>query len=458
MGKPIALAIFTASALFAQTNSGAILGAVRDAQDAVITSSTVTATHVATGASRTAHVTAAGEYAFPSLVPGTYTISAEAQGFKRSKESGLVLQVSDRLVIDIHLEVGAVAETITVQATTPLLESASVTLGQVVDTRQILDLPLNGRDALSLASLAPGVVPQDPAPGAAVQLGNTVPGINGANFAMSGVTVDGATNSTPRGTSYMMIYSPNVDSVAEFRVQTNSMSAEFGRTNGGSISVVTKSGGNQVHGTAYWFLRNRVFDANDFFSNSAGIPLAPLHRHQAGGTIGGPVVIPGVYNGRDRTFFFTDYEAFREVVGSPMSFTVPTALERAGDFSHTLNSAGKLVQVFDPLNTFPNPNGASGAILRVQFPGNLIPVNRIDPVARKMVAYYPLPANNSVTGNLPMNTPTHNDNDTVNIRLDQYMGKHRFFGRGVYQQPWQGLPNYFGNIANPTTPDRKSVV
>lgn len=283
------LLAYIAAAAMAQTNSGTILGTVRDTQDALVTSAKVTITNVGTGVANTVPVNQAGAYTVPYLIPGQYTVSAEAAGFKRTTREGIQLRVSDQLVIDLRLDIGAISESVTVKDTPPVLESASVTLGQVVDTKQILDLPLNGRDAMALASLAPGVIPQDVAPGTAVQLGNTVPGVNGANFATSGFTVDGGSNSTPLGTSYMMVYSPNVYSVAEFLVQTNSMSAEFGRTNGGSISMVTKSGTNQLHGTAYWFLRNRAFDANDFFSNRQGIPLGALHRHQAGATVGGPV-------------------------------------------------------------------------------------------------------------------------------------------------------------------------
>jgi hypothetical protein len=443
------LAAFSCISLLAQTNSGTIMGTVHDSQDAVITSATVTVTNVNTGVATTASVTQAGQYTVPYLIPGEYSVSAEAAGFRKTTRVGLQLRVSDRLVIDIRLDVGAVTESVTVSTTSPVLESASVTLGQVVDTRQILDLPLNGRDAMALASLSPGVTPQDLAPGAAVQLGNSVPAVNGANISSSAVTVDGSDNASPRGTNTLMIYSPNVDSIAEFRVQTNSMSAEFGRTNGGSISMVTKSGTNRVHGTVYWFLRNREFDANDFFSNRQGIPLGALHRHQAGATVGGPVNIPKLYNGRNRTFFFFDYEAFREAVGNPLTFTVPTALERTGNFSRTTDAQGRLVQIFDPLNTTP---AAGGAITRAQFPGNLIPQDRIDPVGRKMIAFYPLPNNSNVTGNLPLNNPRRNRNNTYNVRLDQYAGAHHFFGRGSWQQPWVGEPNYFGNIANSSNP------
>src|SRR6266853_538444 len=173
-----ALCILTCAVLTAQNNSGTVQGTVRDTQEAAIPAATVTITNTATAVAKTVPVTQSGEYTAPFLMPGTYNVSAQAAGFKQTTEAGIVLRVSDRLVIDIHLEVGAHAEMVTVQATTPLLETANVTLGKVVDTRQILDLPLNGRDALSLAALAPGVTPQSPAVGAAVQLGNTVPSVN----------------------------------------------------------------------------------------------------------------------------------------------------------------------------------------------------------------------------------------------------------------------------------------
>ena len=451
MMKLLLLAMASVVAILGQSNSGAIQGVVRDAQDAVIPGASVTVSNTANGVSKTIPANASGEYTAPFLVPGSYSVSALASGFKRATQEGIMVRVSDRLVMDIRLEIGTQTETVTVQATTPVLETASVTLGQVVETRQILDLPLNGRDALSLASLAPGVIPPEVSPGGAAQLGNTVPGVNGANFATSTVTIDGGINSAPRGTTHLNVYSPNVDSVAEFKVQTNSISAEFGRTNGGSISVITKSGTNTYHGTAYWFLRNRAFDANDFFSNRAGIPLGALNRHQAGFTLGGPLMLPAVYNGKDKTFFFIDYEAYREAVGQPNAFTVPTSLERSGDFSRTLNAQGRLVQIFDPNNTVPNP-ATAGAFLRQAFPGNVIPPSRIDPVSRKLIAYYPLPANGSLTGNLPLNTARRNVNNTFNIRLDHYWKAHHFFGRGSYQQPYVGEPNYFGNMGNPTNP------
>ena len=448
MRRVLLISLLFSARAFGQTTSGSIMGSVRDPQDAVVATARVTVTNAATGVSRALPVNGAGEYTVPFLEPGAYSVAAVAPGFKRTLREGLILHVNDRLVVDVHLELGAVTDSVTVSAASPLLESASISLGEVTEARQILDLPLNGRDAMTLAGLTPGVVPQDPAPGAAVQLGNNVPGINGVGYGMSTVTVDGAANSTPRGTSYMMVYSPNVDSVAEFKVITNSMSAEFGRTNGGTISMVTKSGTNTLHGTAYWFLRNKVLDANDFFSNAQGLALPALQRNQAGGTLGGPVYLPKTYNGRDRTFFFVDYEALREVYGIPASLTVPTALERTGDFSRSLNAAGKPVLMYDPLNT---TKSSTGATVRVAFPGNVIPLARQDPVGRKLMAFYPLPINTSLTGNLPVNTPRRNHNDTVNFKLDQYLGAHHIFGRANYQNPFVGEPNEFGNVGNPTT-------
>jgi hypothetical protein len=446
---PVLSILFSTALLLAQNDSGTILGTVRDPQGAIVVSATVTVANVNTGVSKTTPVTQSGGYAVPFLVPGTYSVSVEAPGFKRSTQTGIILRVADQLVIDAKLDVGVVTEQVTVQATAPLVESASVTLGQVVETRRIEDLPLNGRDPTSLSALAPGVTPAA-SPLTAAQ-GGSIPSINGGNFSTSSVTVDGASDVTPRSTTYLLLFTPNVDAVAEFKVQTNSMSAEYGRTNGGGIILVTKAGTNQLHGTAYWFLRNSDVDANDFFSNRAGLPLGALRRNQAGFTAGGPVIIPKVYNGKDKTFFFVDYEAFREQVASPNSLTLPTALQRAGDFSQTFTSSGKLVQVFDPASTTPNP-AVAGSYIRTVFPGNMIPANRLNPVAVNLMQFYPLPNSSAITGNYNINPSIPNSNNTFDLRMDQYAGAHHLFGRGTYQQPEIGSPNVFSNIGSASAP------
>ncbi len=436
-----------AISLLAQQESGTILGTVTDPQDAAVIGAQVSIRNVDTGVVKNTPVTSTGQYSVPFLVPGNYSVTASAGGFKKTIRTGIILRVADQLVIDIKLEVGTISDSVTVSASGPVVDSATTTLGQVIESRRIVDLPLNGRDPTALAALAPGVIP--PAAPLTAAQGGTIPSINGGNTSTSTVTVDGATDVNPRSTSYLLLYTPNVDAVEEFKVQTNSMSAEYGRTNGGVISIVTRSGTNQLHGTLYWFIRNSDVDANDFFSNRAGIALASLRRNQAGLTIGGPALIPKIYNGRDKTFFFLDYEAFRENDSSPTILTVPTALQRAGNFSQTYNTQGALVQIYDPLSTTVN---ASGTVVRMPFPGNIIPPSRLSPVALNMEQYYPMPANSSISGNLPLSPSIPNLNDTFDLRLDQYIGQHHFFGRGTYQQPQVGSANYFGNIGASSAP------
>ncbi|MBI4892964.1 MAG: TonB-dependent receptor [Acidobacteria bacterium] len=447
----LVLALLAAAALVhAQSSSGTILGAVRDATDASVPAAVVTVTDLAKKTSRHFKTSEAGEYVVPFLDPGQYAITVEASGFKKAVQSGITVRVADRLTIDFKLEIGQLADQVTVEASTPLVNSVTNTLGQVIENRRIVDLPINGREPFALATLAPGVLPTPN--NSSQHQGGSVPSISGAANFTSEVTVDGIPNTTPRnqGRYNFLIYTPSVDAVSEFKVQTNSMSAEYGRFNGGVISVATKSGTNELHGAAYEFLRNSALDANTFFNNRAGIKLGSLHRNQLGGAVGGPVVIPKLYNGKDRTFFFTDYEAFREGTVASATYTVPTAAERAGNFANTLNSRGQQVVIFDPLTTRPD---ASGALVRTPFTGNVLPGNRIGAVAKNLVAYYPLPTNSNLTANLDIGGKRINNNNTYDVRIDHYIGsKHKLFGRFSYQQPFTGEPYYFNNIANPGNP------
>ncbi|WP_031500308.1 TonB-dependent receptor [Bryobacter aggregatus] len=436
------LLVLAASLAVAQTASGVILGTVRDTQDAPVPGATVTVTNTGTNITRNFTTDSKGNYTFPFLVPGLYSVSAEAQGFRRANRTSIRLSVEDNLNVDFKLELGSVSEQITVDGQATLLDTSTNTLGQVIESKRIVDLPLNGRDPLSLATLVPGVVPvpRGPAP---IHLGGSIPGMNGAGNGTSEVLLDGATDTVPRNRSFLLIHTPNADSVEEFKVQTNAMSAEFGRSNGGVISFITKSGGNTPHGTVYWFLRNSEFDANDFFQNRNRIPLGNLRRNQAGFTLGGPILIPKIYNGRNRTFFFTDYEAFRESALAPTTFTVPTALERTGDFSQTLNSAGNRILIYDPLT------GST----RTPFAGNVIPSNRISPVANKLLSLYPLPNNDRVNGNLVLSSSRVNTTDTFDTRIDHnFTPAHRIMGRVSIQNPRTGEPNYFQNAGNPSNP------
>jgi hypothetical protein len=436
-------ALFCAS-LSAQTASGTILGAIKDSQDAAIPGARVTVTNVASNTSRSFTTDQSGQYTVPYLLPGPYSVSVEAQGFRKANRTGLTLRVDDRLTIDFQLEVGSLTEQVTVNAEATLLETTSNTLGQVVENRRIVDLPLNGREPFSLAQLSPGVLPV-PRGQAPMHLGGSIPSINGASNSTSEVLIDGATDTVPRNAAYLLIHTPSVDAVEEFKVETNSLSAEYGKFNGGVISLVTKSGTNTPHGTAYWFHRNSEFDANDFFQNRNGIALGALRRHQAGFTFGGPVYIPKVYNGKNKTFFFTDYEAFREAALNPSTFTVPTALERTGDFSRTVNSAGARVVVYDPM--------AVTAGSRTPFANNVIPANRISPVTTKLMNFYPAPNNTRVTNNLAIGASRKNTTDTWDTRFDHnFSTAHRILTRLSLQNPRTGEPNFFDNVGNPSNP------
>ncbi|MEO7651290.1 MAG: TonB-dependent receptor, partial [Bryobacteraceae bacterium] len=431
----------------AQTSSGTIQGTVRDAQDAAIPKANVAITNVGTNLTRTFSTNELGVFVVPFLAPGEYSLTAEAPGFKKIARSGIRLRVADNLTVDLHLEIGQVTEEVRVEAAAPLVDATSTTLGQVIENRRIQELPLNGRDAFSLAGLVPGVVPVQPAPGAAIQLGNTPPSISGAAAGTSEITIDGATDTVPRNNGYLLTYIPSVDTVEEFKVQTNALSAELGRYNGGVISVITKSGTNSFHGTLYEFLRNSAMDANNFFSNQSGLPLGALRRNQFGGTLGGPVLIPKLYRGKDKTFFFFNYEGFRESALNVGTFTVPTDSERRGDFSRTFNAQGGLVQIYDPATL------VAGTTVRQPFAGNVIPTARLSAAALRMIQYYPLPNNSSRIGNLVLSKHRKNVADAYNGRLDhQITNNLKVFGRMSLQDPTVGEPNFFGTPGNPTNP------
>jgi hypothetical protein len=435
--------------LLGQGNSGTIKGTVADSTGAVVPEAAVRVTNQATGVTVESKTNGQGLYVVPFLQPGRYVVTAEHQGFKTGKHPDVLLQVSDQLSVDFTLQVGAAASEISVESSVPLVNTNNASLGQVIENRRIVELPLNGREPFSLAGLAPGVLP--PPPAGYVHQGGQIPSINGASNFTSEVTVDGMPNTTPRNgaANSFLIYTPTVDAVSEFKVETNALSAEYGRFNGGVISVVMKSGTNTLHGSVYEFLRNSKMDANDFFNNRQGIPLGALKRNQYGFTLGGPVVLPKLYNGHDRTFFFVDYEGFRESQLAPSNFTVPTALERQGDFSRTFNNQGQLIRIYDPTTL----HTVNGALVREAFPGNVIPASRISPVATALAQYYPLPNNGQLTSNLAMSAARQNTDDTGDARLDHNFNEnHRIFGRYSIQYPYVGEPNFWQNIGNSSNP------
>lgn len=437
---------FSCVSAFAQT--GQITGRITDTSDAVISGAQVTITQTSTGVKRTAVSNDTGYYTAPSLLPGPYSVTVDYQGFRPVVRTGLDLRVNQELRLDFSLDVGGVSEKIVVDAQAPVLDTETPVLGQVVDSRQIVKLPLLGRNPYALGGLVPGVrisrgmndLPVD-------QISTSSVSINGARGNQNEFLLDGAPN-TAAAQNQPIVYA-NADSVQEFKVETNSFSAEYGRAAGGVFNVVTKSGTNDLHFSLYEFLRNDALSANDWFANQAGKSPAPLKFNQFGGVAGGPVLIPHFYNGKNKTFFFVSTELVRYVQGVTYSGTVPNPTELTGDFTRTATPAGQKVIIYDPATTRPNPNGAG--FIRDPFPNNIIPSNRIDPVTRKLLSYIP-PPNASGTNNFVRTDSNRIQKDTFSTRLDHnFSDNTRIFGRFSYDDSpvSRAYPYGPGNIASP---------
>lgn len=385
------------TAAFAQRGRGTILGSVTDASGAVIPGAVVTITNTATNVTTTATTNADGNFTVPNLLVGGYTVAVSKDGFKKALRSNLTLEVDQRAEINLMLETGAVSETIEVTSQAPLVDTTTATFGKVIENRRVQELPVNGRNALSLVLLAPAVQSGvGPTASGFADRGTQVSmiRINGSPFATNNLVVDGLSSVN----AYLpdVNINPNVDSVQEFKVQTNTMSSEYGFTLGGVVNLVTKSGTNDYHGTLYHFFRNNVLDANSWANNRAQRPIQPLRYNQYGGSLGGPVVFPksifgplGGFDGRDRTFFFYNYEGYQFITNSSGFYTMPTEEFRNGNFSKLADATGRPIIIYDPATTRANPNGQG--FLRDPFPGNIIPANRLDPVSKNVLRFYPLP-------------------------------------------------------------------
>lgn len=386
-----------AFSLLSQDFRAVISGRITDSSDAAIPNVRVTATNIETGVTTSGSSNASGLYTVPSLPPGRYTLTAEITGFKRFVREGLTLEVQGRPQIDIRLETGDVQSSIQVTAEPPLLETSSASRGGVITGRTLVDLPLNGRNAFALAALEPGV--NFTARGTASTFFRTTGngGISSATFGGGGFRsneslLDGVPNT---GTDGVVQYVPSVDAASEFKVQTNVFDAEYGRFTGGVLNAAIRSGTNQFHGTLFNFTRNSYWNARDTFA--ANIPQFGYNLF--GGSAGAPVIIPKLYNGRNRTFWFFNYEGSREGVPRANVNTVPSALERNGDFSQSRVRSGANilpVQIFDPATT--RLQGTT--FVRDAFPNNTIPASAISPIARGLLALYPLPntTGDAVTG------------------------------------------------------------
>jgi hypothetical protein len=387
----------------AQVATSTLFGTVTDSSGAAIVNAKVTATNPATSAAETVDTNTEGYFVFPNLRPGTYTLTAESGGFKRYAQTGILLEVNQRARVDIGMTVGGVTETVEVSSTVSTVDTFSATVKEVVDANRMVDLPLNGRNALQLQALLPGSIQLGSGSAASLIALNTniVFAVNGARPNQSAYTLDGGLN--------MDMYNnlpaafPNPDALQEFSILQNSYSAVNGRNAGAVINMVTKSGTNQLKGTLYNFLRNDKLNTRNFFAAAPD----PLKRNQFGGTVGAPVRLPG-YNGRDRTFIFFATEFTRQRFGATNSTTiVPTALERQGNFSASPLPAGRFVA---------DPSTVTASSPGVPYPGNVIPVARLDGVARRFTeAFLPLPNRPGNFHAYNLSLPTEEDQYTIKL-------------------------------------------
>jgi hypothetical protein len=447
------LLLGSALQLLGQGYRGTITGKVIDPTGRSVPGATVKATNLNDNAVGQATTDGNGYYAIPYLSLGPYKLAVEARGFKASVREGFDLRVNDHLSIDISLQVGEVKESVTVSGEAPLLTPDSASLGGVISNRQVVDLPLNGRNAFALQQLQVGVIPTG-------QSGNVNLTRPWDTNSVSDITVNGAPNRgnmiTLNGVyskgGNQVSYTPSIDAVQEFKVQRNSYDAEYGHVAGGTINVATKTGTNEFHGSAYEFIRNNHLDANTFFNNKNGTKKALFQMNQFGATIGGPAMLPKLYNGKDKTFWFFNYESVRQ--GQPPStslLTVPTDAQRSGDFSSTLFSNGSLITLYDPLTTRPDPVN-SGKFLRDPFTGNKIPANRVNAISKNVMAFIPGPnlPGLPVTGlnNYIATGGGKQDYDQWGTRVDHEFGSAtRMFAFVGIANFTNANPNIFHNIA-----------
>ena len=407
--------ISAALALYAQ-NTAQINGTVTDPSGAVVTTATVMAVNESTGIQATAKTNGNGAYSVPLLQPGTYRVKIEAPGFKTVERSPVTLVVAQTAQLNFGLELGTSSQSVSVTDTAPLLDTSSGAIGGVVTPEKVENLPMLGRNSNALMTLVPGVrATRATTVNPVLESHYQFFSINGSRPNQSQFMLDGGnnTNLTFNGPEY----SPQVEEVQEFRIQTSNFSAEYANSGGGVINVASKGGTNEFHGSLFEYFRNDVLAANDFFSNRSGKARPMLRYNQFGGTVGGPII-------KNRTFFFFAYEGLREEVPTVVTTSVPTALQRMGNFSQTYGSNGQLVSIYDPTTTRTDPANP-GAYLRTQFPNNIIPANRLDPVAMNIESYYPAPTSagdpNTHLNNFIFSGPSTRYTDDFSGRVDHQL-------------------------------------
>ncbi|MFN7622602.1 MAG: TonB-dependent receptor domain-containing protein, partial [Acidobacteriota bacterium] len=486
--------LFTLTGLAsAQVTTGSILGSVKDNGGAAVKGAQVTITEVGKSTSTAYTTDDEGNYLAPFLIPGTYSVAVEAQGFKKSVINGVVVQIDQKARTDFNLEVGQLTEVSEISASLALVNTESSELGQVIEERSVKELPLNGRNFAQLVYLVPGVTPG--------QVGENLSGAStfnprassnfnslGHHANSNGWLVDGIDNN--EYTFNTVIVQPTVESVREFKALTGTFSAEYGR-GAGVVSVSTKSGSNDFHGGLFEFIRNDKLDAFQHqFVNPRPTKKPPFRRNQFGGYLSGPVWVPKLYDGKNKSFFFFDYAGLREIRGNTFVNTVPTAKARTGDFSEYLganlctNSSGaagpcggafsaplfvsntnnetiqaRVGMMFDPLTTRSNPNfnssqpvsAANPQTLRSAFTNNIIPQSRINPVGLNVASIYPLPQNGSLQNNFTSVVNRDVGSNAFTFRFDHtFSDTDKFFARYSFEDFRLDAPQGQANCCLPT--------
>jgi len=438
----LAALLFTAPFLStAQRITATLGGTVRDTSAAAIPNATVSVTNVGTRVTAKVPTNGEGLFNVPNLPPGPYTVNVDAPGFKHLVRTGLVLQVDQTLQLDLVLDVGSTAETVKVSSAEPLLETQSSDIGQVINNQSIENLPLNQRNPYSLILLVPGVTGTVNSSFIGLQFN-----VNGARSGNTDILLDGVPAAPPSDDFTILSIFPSVDATQEFKVQTSNFSSQFGNAAGGIINIIYKSGTNDLHGSVYDFLRNSYMDANLFFANKYGFPLPSLKRNQFGFSLGGPVYIPKLYNGRNKTFFFADYEGLRQGQAATLTATVPTLAERGGDFSGDITNTGAPITIYDPATTVATVSGGTTSYSRTAFLGNKIDPSRFDPVAANILKYYPLPNAAGAFGrnNYVASASSPYTINQYDIKVDEVLSdRQRMAFRFSKRNPVQNYPHYF---------------
>ncbi|MBL8203042.1 MAG: TonB-dependent receptor [Blastocatellia bacterium] len=413
---------------FAQSYQGSLRGALKDSSGNTLAAATLTLTNEETGVSRTTVTNDVGEYVFEKVDPGKYKITANLSGFKKTDRAGVIVETQQQVTLDLTLNVGEVTETVTISGDISLIETSTASTGTVLGKQTLDELPNAGRSPFFLTAIAPNVIAagnptynrqQDQGGSSTISLAGGP--VRGNNYIIDGVPITDLTN--------LAIIIPTIEAIQEVKVQLNTYDAEAGRTGGGVFNTLARSGSNDLHGSLFGFVRPSALGANNFFNNRNGVAKPNVPYKLYGGSLGGPVRVPWLYNGRDRTFFWAAFEGYRQSTFLSDTLTVPTELERKGDFSKSGFT------VTDPTTGQP-------------FPGNVIPTNRLDPVGAKVVNYFPLPRNGQSRF---VETSILNDRaDQQTIKLDHEVTRaykvSAFYAHYGSREPFA---NYYNNPANP---------